>query len=281
MRFFVWLAAVSTAGVLAFVRIATEAEFAFASAVIVPVIAVAWFVSKKEGIIYSALAAIVWVSADIEAGRQFSEAWVPWVNGFTRFAVYALVAYLSSSLHEVLIREYDMAQHDVLTGLFNRRAFFELGNAETERAKRYGHSLGIVFLDLDDFKLLNDSRGHEVGDQALVAVAHALLNTLRNSDVFARLGGDEFAVLLPETSFQSATEAGHKIENTINTALQEFSPVSVSVGVAWFENVADCFADMLNEADGLMYEIKETGKHGVRSKKFPPALTDLSSDEST
>ncbi len=268
-----WLVALIIAGILAFVRKATEAEFAFASVMILPVCAVAWFVSRNEGVIYSALAAGVWLSADIESGRQFSAIWIPWINGLTRFGVYVLVAYLTSSLREVLVREYELARHDALSGLLNRRAFFESGVAETGRAKRYGHPLGIVFLDLDDFKQLNDTRGHEVGDLALKAVSNALVRTLRNTDVVARLGGDEFAVVLPETSFESATETAHKIANAINAVLRDFSPVSVSIGVAWFGNVADQFADMVNAADGLMYEIKEAGKHGVCSKQFPAAVS--------
>lgn len=267
-----WLAALATAGILAFVRVATEAEFAFASAVILPVIAIAWFVSKKEGLIFSALAAVVWVSADIEADREFSATWIPWVNGLTRFGVYALVTYLTSSLREVLLREYGMARQDALTGLLNRRAFFDSGVIETGRAKRYGHPLGIVFLDLDDFKRLNDTRGHEVGDMAIKAVGSTLTRILRDADIVGRLGGDEFAVVLPETSFQSATEAGYKIENMINIALRDFSPVSVSVGVAWFKDVSDHFQDMVNAADGLMYEIKRAGKHGMRSEQFPAVV---------
>lgn len=278
-RLAVWLMALTVAGILAYVRVATEAEFAFASVVILPVFAVSWFVRKKEGVIYSALAAGVWVSADIEAGRQFSAAWIPWANGLTHFVVYALVAYLTATLREVLVREYDLARHDALSGLLNRRAFFESGVAETARAKRYGHSLGIVFLDLDDFKQLNDARRHEVGDMALKVVGDALKRSLRNTDVVARLGGDEFAAILPETTFESATEAGNKIANAINAVLRDFSPVSVSLGVAWFENVTDCFVEMVNAADGLMYEIKEAGKHGVRSKKFTAGMAGVSSDE--
>jgi diguanylate cyclase (GGDEF)-like protein len=268
----VWLAALSFAAVLAFLRVATDAEFAFASAVILPVFAVAWLASKKEAVIYSALAAIIWIAADIETQRSFSANWIPWANGVTRFAVYALIAYLTSSLREVLAREYDMARHDSLTGLLNRRSFFECGASETARARRYGHSLGIIFLDLDDFKQLNDKRGHEVGDQALKAVAFALSGTLRSTDAVARLGGDEFSVVLPEATFESATEAGHKIANALQSALKDFSPVSASIGIAWFPEASESFSDMVNLADGLMYEIKAEGKHGIRAKQFPATI---------
>lgn len=274
VKLVVWFSAVGLATGLAFFRVATDAEFAFASAVVIPVVAVAWFVNKREGIGYSVLAAIVWVSADILTEREFSASWIPWANGMTRFVVYALVAFLTSSLREVLTREYERARHDPLTGLHNRRSFFEIGIAETARAKRYGHSLGIVFLDLDDFKRLNDARGHEVGDQALKAVSGALLRTLRSSDSVARLGGDEFSVILPETSFQASTDTGQKLAHAINASLKNFIPVSVSVGIAWFEQVSEDFPDMLKAADELMYEIKKEGKHGVRAQQFNvPATT--------
>ncbi len=267
-KLIIWLAALALAAGLSFLRVATDAEFAFASAVVLPVVAVAWFVNKREGIIYSALAAIVWVSADFQTGREFSANWIPWTNGLTRFGVYALVAYLTSSLHEVLIREYEIARHDPLTGLLNRRAFFEVGISEAARAKRYGHSLGIIFLDLDDFKMLNDARGHEVGDLALQAVSNALVQTLRSSDSVARMGGDEFSVVLPETSFQAASDTGQKIAHAINDSLKDFAPVSVSIGIAWFEKVLDDFPQMVSAADSLMYEIKNEGKHGVRAKQI-------------
>lgn len=268
VKLIVWLCSVVFAAGLAFLRVATDAEFAFASAIILPVVAVAWFVNKRQGLAYSVLAAIVWVVADFQAGKQFSADWVPWVNGLTRFGVYALVAYLTSSLHEVLIHECELARHDPLSGLLNRRAFFEVGNSETVRAKRYGHALGIVFLDLDDFKALNDARGHEVGDMAIKAVSGALQQILRASDSAGRLGGDEFAVVLPEINFQASNDAGHKIAHAINAALKGFHPVSVSIGIAWFERVLDDFPTMLATADGVMYEVKKERIHGLRAKQF-------------
>ena len=90
-----------------------------------------------------------------------------------------------------------ISHHGVLTGLQNRRAFLDVGESETERSKRYARSLSVVSLDLDNFKQLNDTKGHDVGYVALRVTAKALLGTLRASDRVARLGGDEFAILLP------------------------------------------------------------------------------------
>lgn len=105
-------------------------------------------------------------------------------------------------------------------------------------------------------------------DYALIAVADALTGSLRVTDRVARLGGDEFAVILPEATFAAATDTGSKLANEIRRALQNYPPVSVSVGIAWFERAGADFDEMLNAADALMYEIKVTGKHGVQCKHF-------------
>lgn len=268
-RMAVWLVAVLVAFGLGSLRVATDAEFGFASAVILPVVAVAWLGGYREGMAYAALASLMWVSADLLADRPFSATWIPVLNGLTRFAVYALIAWLIATLRDILLRERRLARHDALTGLLNRRAFFEIGRDEMDRARRYGHAIGIAFLDLDNFKRLNDTQGHEAGDRALKAVASALTGSLRVTDRVARLGGDEFAVILPEASFAAATDAGNKLSDVINLALQEFPPASVSIGIAWFELAATDFGEMVKAADALMYEIKQDGKHGVRSKPMP------------
>ena len=214
------------------------------------------------------LAAAIWAVSDIASARQFSAEWIPWANAVTRLMTYSLVAFLAAQLRQQFEREHQHATRDALTGLSNRRAFFEAGNAEIERSKRYGHPLTVIFLDLDDFKQINDTRGHDAGDAALQATARALLGTMRSSDQVARLGGDEFAVLLPESGYDAAVEAGRKIFLSANAALADFPPVKGSVGIAWFEESNRLFPDMVKAADELMYEVKESGKNDVRSRAF-------------
>lgn len=165
-------------------------------------------------------------------------------------------------------RERQYATRDDLTGLQNRRAFLEVGNREVERSKRYIYPLSVAFLDLDNFKQLNDSRGHDVGDAALRETAQVLFETLRASDQVARLGGDEFAILLPEIGYDAAIEAGHKISRAVSHVLRHFPPASVSIGVVWFEEVDRDFLAMMKAADALMYEVKEQGKNGIRFRRF-------------
>ena len=193
--------------------------------------------------------------------------------GLLAVAVEALLLALVIASHFIQMRkqverEHLYARRDELTGLQNRRAFLEAGMFEVERARRHGHPLAVLFLDLDNFKKLNDSRGHRAGDAALRAVAIALQRTLRSSDIVGRLGGDEFSILLTEITYDDAVTAGTKIFESIKQVLADFPPVTVSIGVAWFGFIDMFFADMTKAADELMYEVKGSGKDNICFRKI-------------
>lgn len=263
-----WMLCLTWILLLGLVRITTDAEYSFASLALLPLLLISWLEGRPQGLLVGILAATMWVVGDIAADRSFSAWWVPWANATTRLTTYGLVAVLTSQVRSLYERERERATHDVLTGLSNRRSFLEAGDAELERSKRYGHSVSVIFLDLDDFKQINDVMGHEVGDAALRATAAGLLGSLRNSDHVARLGGDEFAVLLPEISYDAALETGRKIFEAVNSRLSAFPPVKTSLGVAWFGEIDRSFPAMLKNADELMYEVKTSGKGNIRSRQF-------------
>ncbi len=266
-----WLAWACCIGVLFFfgaLRTATGAEFAFASLALIPVLVIAWFGGKTNGLLMALLAAVMWGLSDLASKQPLSADWIPWVNAFTRFATYSLVAVLAAQVRIQFIREHEHATRDPLTGLLNRRAFVDAGNSEVKRAFRYNHPLAIVFLDLDNFKQLNDTKGHDAGDTALKATSEALLGALRASDLVARLGGDEYAVLLPEIEYGEAIEAGQKLASAVNNELRVFPGLSGSIGVAWFEKADLTFSEMVKAADELMYEVKTRGKNALLPRRF-------------
>lgn len=267
-RWAIWSVCLGVISVLAILQVVTEAEFAFASLELLPVLVISWVGGKKNGLIIASLAVTIWAISDVASEREHGAQWIMWANAVTRLMTYSVVALLSAQLRQQFCKEHQQATRDSLTGLLNRRAFLDAGDSEVERLKRYGHPLAVIFLDLDNFKQINDTFGHAAGDTALQATAEALLGTLRSSDTVARLGGDEFAVLLPETGFDAAVEAGRKIHMAVNKALEAFPAVKGSLGVAWFED-ADClFSVMLRAADELMYEVKQSGKNEMRSRRF-------------
>lgn len=250
-------------------RIATHAEFDFVSLAVLPVLVITWIGGKKNGLFMAILASTISLVGDIASERQYSFLWIPWINALTHLMTYSLVALLANQVRLQFEREHERATRDPLTGLYNRRAFLEAGASEVERTKRYTHPLAVIILDLDDFKQLNDTKGHDAGDAALRATAIALRSISRSSDRVARLGGDEFAVLLLEIGYEAAVEVGRKISTAVDTALQSFPPVKGSIGIAWFSEADRSFPAMLKAADDLMYEVKKNGKGNVRSRHFP------------
>jgi diguanylate cyclase (GGDEF)-like protein len=267
-RWFAWAACIIAMLALGYVRIATGAEFTFASLVLFPVLFIAWTEGRRGGLLISLLAAAMWMIADIASARDFSATWIHWANAATRFMTYGLVAILAAQVKSQLDKEHEHATRDGLTGLMNRRTFVKTGESEVVRSRRYRHTMAVLFMDLDQFKVLNDSKGHDAGDAALKATAQGLRSVLRDTDRVARLGGDEFAILLPEIAYDEAIDAGRKISVAVNAALVDYRPVTVSTGIAWFGSAEGSFVDMLKAADQLMYEAKSSGKGLVRSRQF-------------
>jgi diguanylate cyclase (GGDEF)-like protein/PAS domain S-box-containing protein len=151
---------------------------------------------------------------------------------------------------------------DDLTGLRNRRGFFTLADQQCKLAARNKRPLALVFLDLDDLKIINDRFGHETGDQALEDIANILKITFRESDILARLGGDEFAILLTELSDLAMS---HVIIDHIQDNIEEHNELStqdyelsVAAGIAHFDPDQPCtISELLNQADKLMYSNKK------------------------
>jgi diguanylate cyclase (GGDEF)-like protein len=267
-RWAAWVIGISVLFLLGVLRTTTDADFTFTSLAILPVLAIAWMGGKNNGLFIAALATAMWSVADIVSERQFSAQWIPWANAATRLMTYSLVVLLTSQIRLQFNREHIHATRDSLTGVLNRRSFFEAGAAEIEHPKRDTHSLAVIFLDLDDFKQLNDSKGHEAGDAALRATAKALLGAVPACNCVARLGGDEFAVIIPQIEYEAAVEAGRQIYIAVNSSLAVFPPVTGSIGIAWFEKIDRLFPAMVKAADDLMYEVKASGKNNMRSQRY-------------
>ena len=163
-----------------------------------------------------------------------------------------------------------LAHTDSLTGLYNRRIFMQRLEEEVERVRRHGKSLSVLIFDLDFFKLVNDTYGHDTGDVVLVAVARLANEAKRVSDVAARLGGEEFALLLPETDQQGAVQLAQRLRSAIEKNLYlstSGTPVKVtaSIGVATASAEADEIEKLLSLADRQLYRAKNNGRNRVCS----------------
>ena len=162
-----------------------------------------------------------------------------------------------------------LVEHDPLTGLLNRRGFVRELSQQIAYARRYGEGGAVLFLDLDDFKYVNDTLGHSIGDEVISDLARVVRKRLRETDIFARLGGDEFAVLLPHTAVSEAEKVSESLLKAVRdgcvVSLGEGRRVTVSVGITGFQEPGKDLTpdDILIDADVAMYAAKEAGKDRI------------------
>ncbi|MDO8671734.1 MAG: GGDEF domain-containing protein, partial [Dehalococcoidia bacterium] len=161
------------------------------------------------------------------------------------------------------------ANTDSLTGLFNRRFFFQLSGTEWERAQRYGKLLSAIIFDIDHFKRVNDVYGHVAGDHVLTSIAGRCRGTLRSSDILGRYGGEEFIVLLPETNLSEAYELAERLRRTV--AAVPFEPdgraltLTISLGVATLDTSCASFDDLVCRCDEALYRAKAYGRNQTQT----------------
>ncbi|MEX0702024.1 MAG: GGDEF domain-containing protein [Planctomycetales bacterium] len=187
-----------------------------------------------------------------------------------RWAGYGVVVAVAARCRRAIDEARRRARLDPLTRLPNRDAFLEAVERERSRALRGGKPLTVAWIDCDDFKKVNDRRGHAAGDDVLRTVGKRLVDRTRAYDVAGRMGGDEFALLLPETGGEAARAAVARIHAALRIASPgDDRPITCSIGCATFAKIGPSAAEMLRAADEAMYVAKRAGKDRVEYRIVP------------
>ena len=240
-------------------------ELAFSLFYLLPVSISAWFVGRKSALLISVLSTVSWFISDNLAGAVYSHSVIGLWNALVRLGFFVIVAFILTNLNLAIEQERILSRTDFLTGITNSRYFYELAFLELYRAKRYNHPITIAYLDLDNFKQVNDRFGHSAGDALLKVFAQTLRTNFRQTDIIARMGGDEFVVLLPETDANAAKAAVTKAQVSLLEMMQHNNwNVTVSIGVITFEVMPDSLDEALRQVDELMYSVKFSGKNNIR-----------------
>jgi len=229
-----------------------------------PITLASWYGSRKSGILLTLFSLLLLILAKVITMPDHEGVQI-YLLEYTSYAIaYVSLAIIVTNFRNIHRVEVMAADTDDLTGISNSRSFYaDLAN-ELIRSLRYGHIFSLVYLDIDNFKRINDSRGHLEGDRLLIEVAHCLRTNLRKTDTAARLGGDEFACLFPETDQEAAKIAFTKTSDLLRRRMSQHKwPVTFSAGLVTFQTLPDDIKEALKIADELMYTVKNGQKDNI------------------
>ncbi|MCW8930909.1 MAG: GGDEF domain-containing protein [Gammaproteobacteria bacterium] len=246
------------------IDIATGNIIFFQPFLVLPILLASWYGSKRAGLLLAIFSTLTWIiSREIVNTDSFNLQLVIY-SGISNLVAYSLLAILITNFRNVHRVEKLAADTDALTSLHNSRGFYvELAN-ELLRSIRYGHKFSLAYIDIDNFKHINDSLGHSTGDKLLVEVAQCLKSSLRETDTVARLGGDEFVCLLPETEPEMSKKTFLKVSDMLSKVMQSHNwSVSFSIGLVTFETPPDDTKEAVAIADELMYCVKNNKKDNI------------------
>jgi diguanylate cyclase (GGDEF)-like protein len=248
----------------------TPNEAIFSIMYLLPISLSAWLTGKRTGNLVALLCGTIWSFDNPRSKSIFILAW----NFFSITAAFLLVSILVAKVRQMLESEKKLASKDPLTGVMNMRAFSEVVDYEILRLQRENNAFSLAYLDLDNFKAVNDCYGHKMGDILLKSFVDCLTENLRKTDVVARAGGDEFILFFPDTGRDAVRVVLEKIQEKLSD-LAEINrwPVTVSAGVMSCSQGGCTLDEIISAADKLMYEVKATGKNNIWFSEFPSVDT--------
>ena len=234
-----------------------------------PVGIATWYAGRGTGMLIAFISALSALVGDASAEHIFMRPGIMAWDGFLHLGFMLVVAYLLDRLRVHIKIEQELARTDPLTGILNRRAFLEHLEYRLGLAVRDAKPIVLAYIDLDDFKQINDRGGHHEGDRVLRLVAGTLAASIRRTDVIARLGGDEFGLLIVGADQTAAESVVAKLKQSLLEALaSEESVVTCSIGCVAFQ-ISPATSDVaLRAADALMYKVKGLGKNAVAFEIF-------------
>ncbi len=232
---------------------------------LLPISFVSWFCGSYYGLLITALCTTAWSMNNIYPNAIIT-AW----NILSTFIFFSMTVFWLNKTKQLFENEKHLSRTDTLTGARNLRAFTEMVEYEMLRSERENLPYSLAYIDLDNFKTVNDTFGHSAGDQLLKSVVSTITLNLRKTDILGRLGGDEFAIFFPATEQAAVEIVMKKIHTKLNRLMKNLSyQSSISVGVVICEAGIHNLDKLIAAADNLMYQVKSSGKNNISYRPFP------------
>ncbi len=241
------------------------AQLSFMPFYLVPVSVVTWLLGRKAGVTVALAGTAAWsLSYFYDASALEWGSIEPYWNVASRLVIFLVVSLILSGLRDALNHEKELARTDPITGAPNSRAFFEQVELELSRSLRYNHSFTVAYLDVDNFKQINDRYGHTVGDTLLRAVAETVRASIRTTDMVARIAGDEFTLLMPETGRKESEMVMARVRKALAATMRGNDwQITFSMGVVTYRIPPPTIDALIKVADDVMYSVKRNGKNSV------------------
>jgi diguanylate cyclase (GGDEF)-like protein len=234
----------------------------------VPIFFATWFISRPAGFAAAVASGAAWLGVNTFSPASYLyHPFFGHLNVFLKLFSLLVFGYLIAELKSALDREAKTARTDYLTGVPNRRAFYEIAGAEIAKARRYARPFSVGYLDIDDFKDVNDFFGHSAGNDVLKRLALECSRSVRAHDALARLGGDEFGFFFPETGPDSARAISERLRGRVLEALSKGpQPVTFSMGLVSFVRPPADVDEVMKLIDSAMYAAKRAGKNRIHAE---------------
>ena len=242
----------------------------------VPIGFVAFVGGRRNGMVIALAAALTETVATYAALVDATNIWAVPISILLELVVFVATAYSHGAIRRLVERERHLSRQDSVSGVVNSLGFREAAGWEVSRARRWPQVVSLIYLDVDDFKAVNDQQGHARGDEVLRIIGRAMKQSLRESDVVARVGGDEFAALMPGTDEEGCRAATSRVHLAITRDLAEAGfAVTASVGATTFPSAPETVDELIGAGDDAMFKVKRGSKNGVhhfvvRSPDLPP-----------
>lgn len=247
----------------------TGTEYSFSFFYLLPITLVAWTRDKSTGLAFSVLCATVWLIVNSLTGPLFTTPFGGVWNTIIRFGFFAVVAILLTELRHAFEEERILANTDPLTGAMNRRSFNDIVEKKMIIAEVNRRPYTMVYIDLDNFKTVNDTLGHAVGDLVLKSIVDTIQKPIRSTDFLARLGGDEFGILLTDIDQENAKLIVERLQSSL---LEEMKTnkwdITFSIGVLTVLSMPESVDKLIRSTDTVMYEVKNNGRNAIRYAVF-------------